>query len=137
MDNAKNILKVLLVILLLGAMVVAVIWFWRIRQKAQTTPIAPIAPSAAEIEKSKQKEFNQIIDNTYQTDKDLDGLTDQEETKYGTSSTSPDTDKDGLLDGDEINIYKTNPLKADTDGDGYADGVEVRNGYNPNGAGKK
>ena len=68
-------------------------------------------------------------------DKDFDGILDSEEVKYGTSSTSSDTDSDGILDRDEINIYKTNPLKADTDGDGYNDGYEVRRGYNPKGAG--
>ncbi len=32
---------------------------------------------------------------------------------------------DGLTDGDEINIYKTNPRLADTDGDGLTDGDEI------------
>ena len=38
---------------------------------------------------------------------------------------NPDTDKDGLKDIAEINIYKTDPTKADTDGDGLSDGYEV------------
>lgn len=42
-----------------------------------------------------------------------------------------DTDKDGLTDYEEINIYRTDPLKADTDGDGYSDFVEVSTGHNP------
>lgn len=36
-----------------------------------------------------------------------------------------DTDSDGLLDDDEINLYHTSPFLADTDGDGFSDGVEV------------
>lgn len=36
-----------------------------------------------------------------------------------------DSDKDGLSDYDEINIYKTDPYKADTDGDGLSDYDEV------------
>ncbi len=40
-----------------------------------------------------------------------------------------DSDKDGLFDEDEINIYHTNFLNPDTDGDGYSDGVEVAAGY--------
>ena len=36
-----------------------------------------------------------------------------------------DSDKDGLSDSDEINIYATNPLSADTDGDGTFDGMEI------------
>jgi outer membrane protein OmpA-like peptidoglycan-associated protein/opacity protein-like surface antigen len=37
-----------------------------------------------------------------------------------------DSDKDGLTDGDERNIYKTDPFNADTDGDGLQDGREVK-----------
>jgi hypothetical protein len=39
---------------------------------------------------------------------------------------------DGLLDGDEVTIYFTNPLSPDTDGDGAIDGVEVLFGTDPN-----
>ncbi len=47
-----------------------------------------------------------------------------------------DSDNDGLIDLDEVDIYKTDPNNPDTDGDGYLDGDEVKNGYNPNGVGK-
>lgn len=59
-------------------------------------------------------------------DTDGDGLTDGEE--YLTYKTNPlkvDTDSDGLNDYDEVKVYKTNPLIADTDGDGLTDGDEV------------
>ena len=42
-----------------------------------------------------------------------------------------DTDKDGLSDYDEINVYKTNLNNPDSDGDGYLDGEEAKNGYSP------
>ena len=42
-----------------------------------------------------------------------------------------DTDKDGISDYDEENLYHTNPLVADTDNDGFIDGLEVSDGYNP------
>jgi hypothetical protein len=42
--------------------------------------------------------------------------------------TNPDTDGDGLTDGDEVLEKLTNPLKADTDGDGLSDGCEVNPG---------
>lgn len=52
-----------------------------------------------------------------------------------TTQPSGDRDGDGLSDEDEAR-YKTNSSKPDTDGDGFTDGVEVSKGYNPNGAGK-
>ena len=36
-----------------------------------------------------------------------------------------DNDSDGLSNGDEINIYGTNPNMSDTDGDGLSDGYEI------------
>lgn len=42
-------------------------------------------------------------------DSDSDGLTDLEETLYGTDSRNPDTDGDGFLDGNEVyNLYNPN-----------------------------
>ena len=58
-------------------------------------------------------------------DDDSDGLTNGEERRLGTNPEAPDTDGDGLNDGDEAKRFKTNPLKVDTDGDGLADGDEV------------
>lgn len=46
-----------------------------------------------------------------------------------------DTDRDGLSDYDEINIYHTNPYNPDTDKDGIPDGEEIRRGRNPLGPG--
>lgn len=45
---------------------------------------------------------------------------------------SLDTDADGLTDIEET-LYGTNPNNPDTDGDGYSDGQEVTTGYDPNG----
>lgn len=70
------------------------------------------------------------------TDSDNDGLSDQEESIYGTDISLPDTDSDGLFDREEIKIYKTDPLNSDTDGDGYLDGDEVKSGYSPLGPGR-
>ena len=43
-----------------------------------------------------------------------------------------DTDKDGLNDFDEINLYGTSPYIADTDSDGLGDQNEVESGTDPN-----
>jgi hypothetical protein len=59
-------------------------------------------------------------------DKDGDGLLDFVEVQLGTSLENLDSDGDGLKDGEEVNMYGTNPLKADTDEDGLNDVTEVR-----------
>ena len=58
------------------------------------------------------------------TDSDLDGLTDVEETLYGTKANTPDTDGDGYIDG----------KKVQTDGTIIG---EVYLGYDPTSSGKK
>ncbi|MDD4870532.1 MAG: OmpA family protein [Kiritimatiellae bacterium] len=58
-------------------------------------------------------------------DSDRDGLTDVEEEKWKTNPYDPDTDKDGLKDGEEVYTYKTDPLNPDTDADRLKDGDEV------------
>lgn len=69
-------------------------------------------------------------------DSDHDGLDDVREKQIGTDPRNKDSDEDGLSDGDEVIIWKTNPLNSDTDGDSYKDGSEVFHGYNPLGPGK-
>jgi outer membrane protein OmpA-like peptidoglycan-associated protein len=58
-------------------------------------------------------------------DSDGDGLLDTEELSIGTDPYDPDTDKDGLTDGQEVRIYHTDPLNPDTDYDFLKDGEEV------------
>ncbi|MFO7870876.1 MAG: OmpA family protein [Kiritimatiellia bacterium] len=58
-------------------------------------------------------------------DSDGDGLPDDVERRMGTDPFDPDTDDDGLSDGDEVHIYMTDPLNPDSDWDGLTDGEEV------------
>lgn len=142
-------LKITILILLLVAIIVGIVYIIkrprvesipRVSQSPASNPISPTpplvqstsTPSIGEEEAEVLSELQKI----YETDKDLDGLSDTDEAKYNTSPTSTDTDNDGLMDRDEIQSYQTNPLKADTDGDGYKDGYEVRRGYSPKGKGR-
>lgn len=60
-----------------------------------------------------------------ETDYDKDGLTNGTEESLGTDPNNPDTDGDGLMDGEEVETYNTDPLKQDTDGDNLTDYAEV------------
>jgi len=90
-------------------------------------------------------------------DTDKDGLSDADETKYGSDSLNKDTDGDGYNDGEEVSAgydplkpgsvqldtdkdnlgnadekkWGTDPANPDTDGDGYSDGAEVKARHNP------
>ncbi|MBN2394158.1 MAG: PD40 domain-containing protein [Anaerolineae bacterium] len=68
-------------------------------------------------------------------DDDGDGLKNGDEvTIYKTDPTDPDSDDDTLTDGTEVNSYRTNPNNDDTDGDCLKDG-EDQNPLQPFGGG--
>ncbi len=69
-------------------------------------------------------------------DTDGDGLNDGQELDLGTDPKKPDTDGDALSDGDEVLVRQTNPLNKDTDADGLEDGWEVL-GYDSDGNGTR
>ncbi len=48
-----------------------------------------------------------------------------------TDPLSPDTDRDGLRDGEELAVWLTEPTNPDTDEDGASDGEEVTYGSDP------
>ncbi len=70
----------------------------------------------------------------FSVDTDDDGLTNREEKQLGTDIEIPDSDGDGILDGEEVNTTLTDPTLDDTDGDGYLDGDEVAEDSDPNDA---
>jgi len=63
------------------------------------------------------------------SDNDKDGLIKRVELEIGTDPDNPDTDGDGLKDGEEVNTYKTDPLNTDSDADNLKDGEEVDNNF--------
>jgi hypothetical protein len=99
---------------------------------AETATATEAAPTSTITEQINND--NILFGESVDTDKD--GLPDLREKELGTNPAIMDTDADGLSDGDEILVWKTDPLNSDTDGDGYSDGTEVRNGYSPLGPGK-
>ncbi|MGH2445417.1 MAG: hypothetical protein ACRDGD_05185 [Candidatus Limnocylindria bacterium] len=68
---------------------------------------------------------------SFDPDSDDDGLTDGEEAILGTDPFDPDTDDDGLTDGEEVEVHGTDPLDPDTDDDGLNDGDEIALGTDP------
>lgn len=77
----------------------------------------------------KDSDDNGINDGN--EDSDEDGLSFVEEIDEGTLFYNWDTDDDKLSDGDEVNIYHTDPLLPDSDEDGIPDYDEVMLGRNP------
>jgi len=66
-------------------------------------------------------------------DIDNDGLNNYHEFRNGTKYNIDDSDGDGLIDGDEINIFRTNPNSMDSDNDKLLDNLELlRYNTNPN-----
>nr|MDE7365310.1 cellulose binding domain-containing protein [Ruminococcus sp.] len=64
-------------------------------------------------------------------DSDNDGLSNYNEYLLGTNPLNIDSDYDNLSDGDEVNIYSTDPTNPDTDSDTLFDGDEIALGLNP------
>jgi len=76
----------------------------------------------------------QILADPTRADTDSDGAEDFVELR-GLETLlnvfAPDSDGDGLSDGEEVNEYGTDPLGRDTDGDGVEDGAEVIQNADP------
>ncbi len=75
--------------------------------------------------------FNDSLAQTGVGDFENDGLSNAEEFATGTDPHRPDTDGDGVNDGEEVHLRGTDPLKADTDGDAVEDGAEIAAGTDP------
>ncbi len=88
----------------------------------------PVVPNAAQADLDGDG-----LGDACDDDIDGDGLLNDEEGLHQTDPLNPDTDGDGLSDGDEVSEHATDPLDPDTDGDGLSDGDEVHeHGTDPN-----
>lgn len=65
------------------------------------------------------------------TDRDGDELNSEREREMNTDPNYPDTDNDGIADGSEVFVTKTNPRLRDTDLDGLPDRCEDKNANGP------
>ncbi|MDO8499297.1 MAG: hypothetical protein Q7S66_01405 [bacterium] len=158
----EPVLGKLFLVVIIGAIIVGVAYgaYWMYTKFIQTTPTpvsqeqditppvdttadpstVPVVPATqpsptSSTEVNQQQKNDQILFGE-PIDSDSDGLDDVREKQLGTDPNNSDTDKDGLSDGDEVLIWRTNPLIPDSDGDGYLDGNEVSHGYDPLGPGK-
>ncbi len=130
--------KIYLSLLLLIVLVAACFMYVYSKKNNDTNSNLPVLDSqiknqikSNDTTKATEKNTADKIKKITSKDKDLDGLSDEDEKKYGTNPVSIDSDGDGLLDAEEVTVYHTDPLSLDTDGDGKKDGYEVDIGTNP------
>ncbi len=93
--------------------------------------IFPPSPTPTKEPTAPPRATKQELPEPENIDSDGDYLFDNQEIEIGTDLNNPDSDEDGLLDGDEVLEFRTNPLYPDTDGDSYWDGKEIEMGTNP------
>lgn len=109
----KNKKLILAAILPLGFWVALFgFWFFNSSQQSNTNPIILKSRGATQ---TGQKSIGQLASTAAtQIDSDKDGLTDWEESIYGTSPQKSDSDNDGYLDGEEV-ASSRDPLKKGPD----------------------
>ena len=98
-------------------------------QSGSTAPPAPVAapapaPETAPVTTTAESVPAETSAATAE-DLDSDNYPDALEWELGLDGNNPDSDGDGVADGDELNLYATDPTVSDTDGDGVSDGEEL------------
>ena len=101
----------------LSTMSVAIVVMWFLQFKQNIT-----APLYRQMGFTNNKE----IETAFQ------GKTAEQLAQQDEALKSADTDKDGLNDYDELNLYNTSPFLEDSDSDGVLDKVEIERGQDPN-----
>ncbi|MFA7314533.1 MAG: hypothetical protein WC025_01210 [Candidatus Magasanikbacteria bacterium] len=134
----KKIIYIILIIFITGVIVFSAVFFYnRYKLNKKNENIINVDQNNNVTSSEEQIEFitlptePAIEPEWHKTDKDGDGLTDDEEDKLGTNKFESDSDFDDISDKLEIEKYHTDPMNPDTDGDGFRDGVEILSGYDP------
>lgn len=146
----KKILKLIFVLLAVAALAASVYFAYtkfKNRQASQeqtSLSLEQTAPSQTGEPSTQSQAFSTAQEwrNSYfpncqevticgdDADPDRDGLTNLQEFNLTSDPNNPDSDQDGLSDGDEVNVFSTNPLKAKTNDDPtYTDADYVKGGY--------
>ena len=136
--NKKIIYIIIIIILTVGIVSSAVFFYnkYKIPKNIENIPnnVDNISDTTSIVEQIDLMELPmkpEVDPEWYKTDKDGDGIFDDEEDRLGTNKWESDSDGDDISDKLEIEKYHTNPMNPDTDGDGYRDGVEIMGGYDP------
>lgn len=91
----------------------------------------PVSPPYNGIESAwESRTTNLLLTNGVGTWEDANVASNARVRFYATAMRA-DSDSDGLTDGAEIFLYRTDPGLADTDGDGHSDGREIALGTDP------
>jgi len=135
--SAVYVITAIVVLLLLGGLAYYFLGFKKNEQNQQQAP----TNSKLSVSFLQQYFAKEVCDDPNTcgdtADPDHDGLSNYEEFVAGVKPTDADTDTDGIADGDEVNVYGTNPKEKYTDTRAIAkqndfnDGASIKNGYDP------
>lgn len=129
----------IVILLVLGLLYYFLIYFKKTNTPATPAPQTPVT-KLPKVWLSQYFGSETCSDQTIcgdTVDSDSDGLNNYDEFKAGTSPTKADTDSDGLADGDEAHIYKTDPTLKFTDRrdtvaqNDWSDGFQIKSDYDP------
>lgn len=133
-NRTKWIKRIILIVLVLG--IISYFGYMKIKAlKSSSIPDKNISDVSIEMAHNPDLAINNDLINEKYKDvpSDIEGLTQLEKVSKGLEPyDGSDTDRDGLTDKEEIEVYNSDPLKTSTSGDLYSDGYKVANSLDLN-----